>query len=57
MEYAMFCVPWFDGKSGHRYEMWNTKMKVLLHEHEYDVWKFVFTGYTTTKKLKIATKK
>jgi hypothetical protein len=43
---------------GQNYEMWNTRMKLFLQAHGFDIWQSVVTGYTTSKKpLKTATNK
>jgi hypothetical protein len=57
MDYTENGAPMFNGHNGLEYEIWSSRTKVILRAQIYDVWKSVVTGYTATKKTKIATKK
>jgi hypothetical protein len=57
MDYSENGVPMFNGQNGFKYEMCSRRTKVFLQAQGHYIWLSVVTGYDSSKRAKIATKK
>ena len=57
MDYFENGVPMFNGQNGFKYDMWSKRTKVFLQEHGHYILLSIVTGYDSSKREKIVSKK